>query len=114
MSSPPHLQVEAQRLLTLLANKAYDELERRCGGERLSASDLRSVIAQYGRTLVPPPSDFGELMDITRVAGDGAPCWMVAVPVWTQEEGRSDLTLEFSLTLEGERTLLTIDDLHVL
>jgi hypothetical protein len=42
-------------------------------------------------------------------------CWSVNLPLWTKEEGRSDLTLQMHFTeSDGALYAVEIDDLHVL
>ncbi len=36
------------------------------------------------------------------------------VPLWTKEEGRSDLTLALTAIKQGETYTVEVDDLHVL
>lgn len=37
-----------------------------------------------------------------------------AAPLWTREEGRSDLTLSVTAIKQGETYTVEVDDLHVL
>jgi hypothetical protein len=36
------------------------------------------------------------------------------MPLWTKEEGRSDLTLELTVTMGANDTQIELDDIHVL
>jgi hypothetical protein len=62
-----------------------------------------------------PAAPIEELLDIVEVEGSSLKSWSVNLPLWTNEEGRSDLTLEMRFT-ESEAAIYTveIDDLHVL
>jgi hypothetical protein len=46
--------------------------------------------------------------------GEHADSLALDVPLWTSEEGRSDLTLSLTATKRGGDYELEIDDLHVL
>jgi hypothetical protein len=64
----------------------------------MSATQISEAISKYGRTLVPPDSDeWWPLVEITPVVEEPGKLH-VAAPLWTAEEGRSDLTLELWLT----------------
>lgn len=80
---------------------------------RLTQKELRNAIAEYGRTLVPIPKDGTDEADVYPL--DGAPGrFAVDVPLWTQEEGRSDLTLSLIVVETHDAVEVSINDLHVL
>ncbi len=78
---------------------------------RLTSADLRRAIAEYGRTLVDLPEEGWSLLDVQYI--DDAHL-ALDVPMWTAEEGRSDLTLSLSVELGPTKVHVSIDDLHVL
>ena len=88
------------------------EADGRCG--RLTAEGLARAIDEYGRTLIEIPDRGWELADSYEIEGrQGA--WGIDLPLWTQEEGRSDLTLSLSVSRTNEdEVAVEIDDLHVL
>jgi hypothetical protein len=108
------LKSTARELVALLAHGAYESVIARCANSRLAADDLRTVIRDYGRKLVPPPGDAYDNLDIVPVKGTAGQTWSVRVPLWTEEEGRSDLTLELTVVMNGARPSVELDDLHVL
>jgi hypothetical protein len=61
-------------------------------GSRIGAEDLARAIADYGRTLVDPAAGWWSTVAVTELSGDRG--FHVAAPLWTAEEGRSDLTLD--------------------
>jgi hypothetical protein len=97
-----------------VARGEYESLMARCAKSRLTIDDLRIAIRDYGCTLVSPPSDAYENLDAVQVSDAAVPTWSVRVPLWTSEEGRSDLTLELTIALGTARPSIEIDDLHVL
>ena len=101
-------------LCTMIAGRQYHEIERLTGGNRLSAQDISDRIKEYGRTVIVPPPEAVKLIDFVLVAGSVPKRWSVQIPLWTVEEGRSDLTLAVTLIENGERLGVEIDDLHVL
>ncbi len=72
----------------------------------------------YGRYgdvhLVTPersPADWD--IDAIRVTAASRPTYDVVVGMWTEEEGRSDLSLVVDVSLEGDRWVAEPRDLHV-
>ena len=104
--------IEAIRAVVLhLVAQQYDALADRSAG-RLSESELRQAVVDYGRTLIPLP-DAAWDVDIVPLATDPNTL-SIDVPMWTLEEGRSDLTLSLTATTRGDSYDVVIDDLHVL
>ena len=97
-----------------LAAGRYADLERRTRGVRLSADELAHAVREYGRQVIPPP-DAVLPLDVVPITGAELPAWSVNVPLWTAEEGRSDLTLELTVRAGPAGAYdVEIDDLHVL
>lgn len=93
-------------------NFAKLEADGRAG--RLSAEDLKSVLTDYNRTFIPlPESEFDTMEMFPRVKSDGH-TWGVDLDLFTEEEGRSDLTLQLTVRDAGEVIVTEIDDLHAL
>jgi hypothetical protein len=53
-------------------------------------------------------------MEVAAVREVKPPRWSIIMPLWTAEEGRSDLSLELTLVENGETTNVELDDIHVL
>jgi len=79
---------------------------------RVTAAELQRVVRDYGRTLVDPPED--AFSDADAYATEEGREWAIDLDLWTEEEGRSDLTLSLTARLDGGEVKLAIDDLHVL
>lgn len=104
---------DVREIVALLAQRDYAAIERRCGANRLSAVDMASAVAQYGRRIAIPPDNATPPLEVAPLlTGDG---WAVDVPLWTTEEGRSDLTLQLTVRRAPDGGYaIEIDDLHVL
>ena len=104
-------------IVALLAKGEYVSIERRTGGIRLSAEEIGAAVAEYpGRFIVPPPEARMDVVEV-EVGVSVSPAWSVWLPLWTAEEGRSDLTLELTIRAEAEAHggyAVELDDLHVL
>ena len=108
------IEVAVRVGIDLLVRGEYETIERMTAGARISASEIGEAVSEYGRTLVPPDPEWWPLVEITPVAGERAKFHVVA-PLWTLEEGRSDLTLELWLTeFAPELYRATLLDIHVL
>jgi hypothetical protein len=102
-----------RNLVADLSGGRFEELEADGRGGRLTAAELRSAIHDYGRTLVPLPDEAASMIDIHPNQVNPKNCFL-DVPLWTAEEGRSDLTLSLVAIEEGNDYRLEISDLHVL
>jgi len=84
-------------LIATLARGDYAEAARRTAGERLSAAEIEGAVTDYGRRLVPAPEGDALLVDVVGIQDAAPPAWSVWAPLWTAEEGRSDLTLQLTV-----------------
>lgn len=111
------VEAGVRNVMTLLAEQRYDELEQFTRGTQLSATDIALVIQDYGKTVVPCPEPIEDLLDIVAVREASRPTWSVIVPVYTREEGRSDLSIELTVVelgkLGGGAVAITLDSIRV-
>jgi hypothetical protein len=92
------IEVSVRTIVDLLVRGEYETVERITEGFRMSAGEIEKGIADYGRTLVAPDvSAWWPLVIVTPVTSEPGK-YHVAVPLWTAEEGRSDLSIELWLT----------------
>ena len=111
---PNRFEQPVREVLTLLAEKRYSELERFTHGVRLKAADISNAVADYGRTIIAPPIDAFRLMDVVEVKAAVPPRWSITMPIWTKEEGRSDLSVELTVIDDHGVFRVELDDIHVL
>ncbi len=104
----------ARGIVEQLARGDYESPVEQSVKSRLTKDDLRTVIREYGRKLVPPPRDAYKNLDAVQVKGAAVPTWSVRAPLWTEEEGRSDLTLVLTIGVGAGAPSVELDDLHVL
>lgn len=103
-----------QGVVDKLIRGDYAAVETLTAGQRLSAREMEHAIAEYGRRLVPPPPDSSP-RSVVEIEASNPDQWSVYVDLWTAEEGRSDLTLELTLTESTRDTYdVQIDNIHVL
>ncbi len=100
-------------VVTLLSRGDVAAALARCPGSRCRAEDLRRELESWSARFTPPPADWRTYAEVIAVARAKIPTWSVVVPMWTAA-GRSDLSLELTVTIRGGLTAIEIDDLHVL
>jgi hypothetical protein len=104
-----------KQVTDLLALESYEKLEKLSNGSRLSAIEMEQAITEYGKTILPLPIPGYEKIDVFEVISSNPRKWSVNVPVYTREEGESDLTLELTLIdTSNEIYGIEVDDIHVL
>jgi hypothetical protein len=99
-------------LVTDIANKNYQRIELERLNGRVDIVDLERVIREYHNTIEPLPDDAFDFAEIYTVEKENR--MDVYIPLWTKEEGRSDLTLSVLCFLENNRVRIEINDLRVL
>ena len=108
------VEVAIREVIALLVGRRYEDLERFTKGTRITTEDIARVIQEYGQTLVPCPEPIEDLVDIVEVTDTVRPTWSVVVPLYTQEAGRSDLSLELTAVELGKNELqMTLENIHV-
>lgn len=104
-----------EAVLVHVVAQDFDALVRLAPGSRITATDLKAALLEYGRIPVMPPSVSDLRVDVVAVRNSHPQSWSVNLPLWTKEEGMSDLTLEMHFTeSDAEVYAVEIDDLHVL
>ena len=104
-----------KQLITWLVNKDYKTLENFSNGIRLTADQLQEAVAEYGHTLIMPPDETFNDLDVIEVSNLIPRQWSARFDLWTDDEGRSDLSLEYTL-IDNYKDMLAfeLDNLHVL
>jgi hypothetical protein len=109
------VEVAVGTVVDLLVRREYEAVERVTEGDLMSAGEISEAISEYSRTLVRPNrGEWWPLVVVTPVTAEPGKLH-VAAPLWTAEEGRSDLTLELLLTeFAPELYRPTLLNIHVL
>jgi hypothetical protein len=85
-----------------------DDIPGRCRPQ-----DLQRILADYPATFIPLPAvafDHTDVVAVTATPGK----WSIRQPMWSKEEGRSDLELWLTATTAPDgRLTVQIDDLLV-
>lgn len=110
---PLQIKILVHGILTDIAQDKIEELVARMAVSRLSADQIRCVLQDYPCTPILPPDNIDLELDVVKINGVPCQAWSVHVPIWTVEEGRSDLTLELTIKLDLVGISVELDDLHV-
>jgi len=78
-----------------------------------SGAELGYWVHEYPARLAPLPPEAWDVSEHGRVQNE-EDRWWVIVPLWTQEEGRSDLSLEATVRERDGQISVEIDNIHVL
>lgn len=104
---------EIERLIADIAARRYVALAADGRIGRLTTVELEQTIVRYRRSIVPLPKQGRDLIEMYADRKD-ANQYAIDVPLWTIEEGRSDLTLLLHAKKYQNRWRLSIDDIRVL
>lgn len=92
----------------------YDLVGSESRPSRVSATEIRSVLQDYGGKPTTSPPDTMKTVQAVRVRGAKPPEWAVDFDLWIDGR-RSDLTLSLTLIREASGSYIAlVDDLHVL
>ena len=118
LPSKDHMDAKLSNTLQMIVGRLvsgdFDSLERLTNGTRLSRTEMQAAVKDYPGTLVMPPETSFEDIDVIEIEGRSPRQWSACFELWTAEEGRSDLSLELTLTDNFEDLFkVEIDNIHV-
>jgi hypothetical protein len=102
------------QIIALLVGGDFQRIVELTKGVRMSSEDIKAALEDYGRILITPPQNAFDLLDIVEVKNSRIRQFSIRMPLWTREEGRSDLTLELTLKASDDNLDVELDDIHVL
>ncbi len=103
------------RVVNHLAAEEYQQLQILSRGVRLNAHQLEQAVKDYGRKIAPLPQEAIPLIDYVAISNSNPEAWSVYCPIFTAEEGRSDLTLDLTLQINSQLGYsVQINGLHVM
>lgn len=112
MELPPNIILALKNLVHELVVGNYAKLVVDGRAGRLTADELQWATQKYNLTLNELPDEVFDLAHVYRIGGKDK--WLVDLPLWTAEEGLSDLTLQVTVQITPHGVLTEIDDLHVM
>jgi hypothetical protein len=108
------IETTVREIVDLISTKQYELALQACSKSRLTAADIERVIEVYGRSTVMSPENADRYIDAVAIKGCLEPTWSVLAPIWTLEEGHSDLTLDLTITVKSPHPDVELNDLHVI
>ncbi|MBP1881931.1 DUF7668 domain-containing protein [Sinorhizobium mexicanum] len=103
-----------RQVVAWLVARDFVAVEARSRGVQLSAELMRQAVEEYGRTLVMPPDEAFLDIDAIAAANSDGRIWSIRFDLWTQEEGRSDLSLECNVVIDNGTLDIEVDNIHAL
>lgn len=97
-----------------LVERQYTEIEKCTNGIRMPADEIKIAVEDYGYTLCKIPESGWALIDVVPIENANPSAYSVNLPLWTIEEGRSDLTMEAIIRIENGIGSVQLDGIHVL
>jgi hypothetical protein len=101
-------------IVDLLVHEKYQDIENITGGNRLSSSDIKHAIQEYGHNVIAPPLSAFDSMDCVSIQGTPFSSWSVRMNLWTSDEGKSDLSIDATISEQDDGISLILEDIHVL
>ncbi|MFD9902449.1 hypothetical protein [Mesorhizobium sp. NPDC059025] len=109
MTSAEAIESAVNTVMALLVERRYAEIERITGGIRMNAGDLGNIVSEYGIEIVMPPEGRYRELDVISVSLAGMPTFSVVTDVWTKIDGKSDVSIEMTVKIDGEDVIVEID-----
>lgn len=96
-------------LVRLISQGDYEAIAANGQAGRMGAEGIKRAVETYPYTVIPLPSEAFELAEVYRIDETRLDIYL---PLWTHEEGRSDLTLCLSCYTIGSNTQVEVNDLR--
>lgn len=109
----PELKASLRSLVHELVQEHYAALEADGRSGDMTAEIIQQILADYSVHLIDLPNGAWRYLNVLRYQGDDM-AWGVDLVLWTQEEGRSDLTLLLDARIVDGSLTLRMEDIHVM
>ncbi|QXH44774.1 hypothetical protein KSS93_18015 [Pseudomonas xanthosomatis] len=109
MTISKEIIADIKDLVTAISTLDVPTITQRNWQSRTTTIDLERVMLEYGNTFIAPPEnffDYAECYDFEDGTG-----YQIEIPLWTLEEGRSDLVVTIELNNNSKE--ISISDLRV-
>lgn len=100
---------QIQNYVACLANKDYQATQKLTLSDSVPIQDIQRIIEEYGCTIIPLPAKAFDLALLYQISDRQVDIY---IPLWSKEEGRSDLIL--SLSCFKDENKIKLNDLEVL
>ena len=96
---PSSLVSSIQRIIDLIVERNWAELSKDAPNSRVQWADMERELNSYGEDYATLPDDFIEKTHFGRLTSGG---YWIDCPLWTKEEGRSDLEVQLFAKTAGD------------
>ena len=100
-------------LLGALGRSDFAAVQQMTGGVRFSADSLRATIKRFGKTPAEPPGNIASHFNTRPVPMTQEPTWSIGVPLWTKEEGRSEIEIRVRVVEAAAGVKVMLDAVRV-
>jgi len=76
---------------------------------REKKSDVYRTMREYPATFISPPKDAYDDLYIGKVSVGNENAWIADIPLWSEEEGKSDLYLIVNIILDADLPRVELD-----
>lgn len=90
-----------------------DYISIRCPPGGATPEDIKREMLEYPATFIDPPPEAFDEMEVYAVRGERG-LWRVEMPLWSREEGRSDLSILLDVHLVDDDLVGYVDAVRVL
>ena len=101
MASIEEYKKRIQEFISCLVRKDYQAVNNLMLANSVPIQDIQRVIEEYGCTIIPPPAKAFDLALSYQISAKHVDIY---IPLWSEEEGQSDLTLSLSC-FKNENTI---------
>lgn len=114
MNYDPRIKSETMLIIQMLVACDYDAIVQHTKGIRLLKDEIEYAVDDYGGTITMPPESVFENLDVVEVENMTPREWSIRCPLWTKEEGKSDLSIEMSMIEENaEKLRIELDNIMI-
>jgi hypothetical protein len=96
-----------------LVSENYEKAVALTNNSRLTAKDVETVLKNYNGKVTIAPHYVFDTLEVVEISNSEPKAWAVDYDLWINGK-RSDLTLSLTVSLVGNKTILSIDNLHIL
>lgn len=106
------IEETVRHIYSLLLSQKYNDLVIFTNGIRMTSDEIKESIIEYGYQLIPYPEKIE--LDIVEVDDRNPKEWSVIAPIFTAQEGCSDLSIELSV-IDNNKSIYTaqLDNIRV-
>src|SRR5688500_5448424 len=108
------LLVPMRRLVELLVQQRYDDIEHMTGARRIPSGDLEQAVADYPKPLTMRPEEAWDKLNVIKVENAPRPTFSVRFDLWAGGKPSDLSVLATLMEVSPGKYQVQLDDLRVL